>query len=298
MTASPTTASANTTTLDSAGPDDAPAPPRLHWWREVAIAGGLYLVYSIVRSVFGAGPESRLIAFRHARSVIRVQDTLGLWFEPALQDWYLSLPANGFIRGWNIFYGTAHFVVTIAVLVLAFIKAPRIYRFVRTMLAGATGLALIGFATYTLMPPRLLDDSGPFGACAGLPDNCYGYGVVDTIDIWGGIWKFGEGGVAAVSNQYAAMPSLHFAWSTWCAIGFVMVIGRGRARWWAFAYPAVTLFCILVTGNHFWLDAVFGAVVLAGGWLIAVLADRLTGRWLPRRPGPLVGTARSVRRPA
>ncbi|CAN5772173.1 phosphatase PAP2 family protein [soil metagenome] len=284
MVTSPTSASASPTV--SGG--DTPRRPALHWWREVAIAGGLYLLYSLVRNVFGAGPESRLIAFRHARSVIRAQDTLGLWFEPELQEWYLSLPANGFIRGWNIFYGTAHFVVTIAVLVLAFTKAPQIYRFVRTMLAGATGLALIGFATYTLMPPRLLDASSPFGACAGLPEDCYGYGIVDTIEIWGGLWRFGDGGMAAVSNQYAAMPSLHFAWSTWCAITFVMVVGRGRGRWWAFSYPAITLFCILVTGNHFWIDAFFGGVVLTGGWLIAMLADRLSGRW-PRRGRPRRG---------
>ena len=50
--------------------------------------------------------------------------------------------------------------------------------------------------------------------------DCHGYGVVDTIDVWGGLWKFGEGGMAAISNQYAAMPSLHIGWSTWCAVAW------------------------------------------------------------------------------
>ncbi|HEX2575852.1 MAG TPA: phosphatase PAP2 family protein [Aquihabitans sp.] len=267
--------------------------PALRWWREIAIALGFYLLYSIVRNEFGAGPESRDIAFRHARGVIEVERALGLWFEPQLQDWYLSLPGDGFIRGWNIFYGTAHFFVTIGLLVAVFIWAPDRYRFLRTMLAGTTALALIGFATYTLMPPRLLDANNEYGACRGLAEGCHGYGIVDTIEVWGGIWKFGSGGMASVSNQYAAMPSLHFGWSTWCAIALIVVIGRGRLRWLAFLYPTITLFCILVTGNHFWLDAVFGALVLGGGWGVAVLASRLVAWWRRRQvlaeDGPTAG---------
>lgn len=259
--------------------------PRLRWWREVLIALGLYFVYSVVRNNFGAGPESRDIAFRHARGVIKVEEALGLWFEPRLQRWYLSLPDHGWVRLWNIFYGTAHFFVTIAVLAAAFHFAPGRYRFLRTLLAGTTVLALLGFATYTLMPPRLLDTDSQFGACRGEGADCHGYGVVDTIERWGGIWKFGQGKMAVVTNQYAAMPSLHFGWSTWCAIALVVMIGRGRWRWLAFAYPAATLFCIIVTGNHFWLDAAVSVAALAGGWGAAVLAERTTDRWRSRRGG-------------
>lgn len=257
--------------------------PVLLWWKELLIAGGFYLVYSIVRNTFGAGPESRIIAERHAESVIRVQEALGLWFEPALQEWYLSLPANGFIRGWNIFYGTAHFIVTIAVLVFAFVKSPPKYLFARTVLAGTTALALIGFATYTLMPPRLLDADGPYGACSGQVQGCNNYGIIDTIERWGGLWKFGEGGMADLSNQYAAMPSLHFGWSMWCAVTFVVVVGRGRLRHLAFLYPAATLFCILITGNHFWLDAFFGGVVLLGGVGVALVSQWFNGWLIDRR---------------
>jgi len=263
--------------------------PVLRWWRELVLVLIFYGLYSMVRSTFGAGSESRTIAFRHARGVIRVEDTLGLWFEPSLQQWYLDLPNHGFIRGWNIFYGTAHFAVTIGILLFAFVKAPRVYQFARTALAGTTLLALVGFAAYTLMPPRLLDDASEYGACAGLEPGCHGYGIVDTLDVWGGIWKFGDGGAAIVSNQYAAMPSLHFGWSMWCAITALLVLRAvnrstdvAKRHWWVFLYPAATLFCILVTGNHYWLDAFFGAVALGGGWLIALGIDR----WILSRAQP------------
>ena len=257
---------------------DPGAAEGLRWWHEVLLAAVFYGVYSQVRNLFGAGPESRTIAFRHARGVIEVEEWFGLWFEPQLQRWYLSLPHDGLIRFWNIFYGTAHFVVTIGVLVLAYRRLPERYRFIRTMLAATTALALVGFATYTLMPPRLLDVDSTFGACKGQGPDCHGYGIVDTIEVWGGLWSFGEGAMAEISNQYAAMPSLHFGWSSWCAITMVMVIGRGWKRWLWFLYPAMTLFCILVTGNHYWLDAAFGALALGGGALIAGWTERIGRR--------------------
>lgn len=268
--------------------------PVLRWWVEIALVLVFYGLYSLVRSTFGAGTESRTIAFRHARGVIELQDAMGLWFEPQLQQWYLDLPANGFIRGWNIFYGTAHFAVTIGVLVFAFVKAPRVYLFARTALAGTTLLALVGFAAYTLMPPRLLDVASEYGACYGQEPNCHGYGIVDTIDVWGGIWKFGEGGMSVVSNQYAAMPSLHFGWSTWSAftlLATLRAVERSRGRtprrhWWVFWYPAATLFCILVTGNHYWLDAFFGGMALLGGWLFATGIDRFLEARHAARGGP------------
>jgi hypothetical protein len=257
--------------------------PALRWWREILIALAFYVVYSFVRNTFGAGAESRSIAFRHARGIISVEKFLGLWFEPRLQQWYLSLPFNGFIRAWNIFYGTAHFVVTIGVLVWAFRASPRKYLVARTTLAATTALALFGFALYTLMPPRLLDADGAYGACSGVGQGCNDYGLIDTIERWGGLWKFGEGGAAVVSNQYAAMPSLHFGWSTWCALTMIWVIGSGRRRHLWLLYPLATLFCIIVTANHFWLDAFFGGLALAAGWIVALGIGRLSSHWTERR---------------
>jgi hypothetical protein len=286
------------TTTDTTTPTDGVAlatrsTPRaegLKWWHEVLLAGAFYFVYSQVRNLFGAGAESRSIAFGHAKDVIEIERALHLWIEPHIQSWYLDLPSNGFIKIWNVYYGTAHFVITVGVLIAAFRLAPERYRFIRTTLAGTTALALIGFASFTLMPPRLLGVDSPYGACLGRGPDCHGYGLVDTIDVWGGLWKFGEGGMAAISNQYAAMPSLHIGWSTWCALSMILVIGRGWKRYLWFLYPATTFFCILVTGNHYWLDAFFGLVALAGGTLIALGFDRLRQVRLAKAAAPPLPT--------
>jgi membrane-associated phospholipid phosphatase len=241
--------------------DSASAPltstrvPGLRWWKEVLYCVGFYVVYSVIRNLFGSAAVEPEEAFANAERIIEVQRALGLYFEETVQGWFLGW--EWFLKGWNIFYGSFHFVVTAGALIWMYHRQPRRYPLWRTTLAGATALALIGFATIPLMPPRLMPTVDP------------SYEYVDTLAEIGGLWSFDEGPVAEVSNQYAAMPSLHFGWSLWSAL----VLWPMVRRWWLKAlvalYPVATVFAIIVTANHFWLDAVGGAVVVGGGYLIA-----------------------------
>ncbi len=246
-------------------PED-PADPRrpagLRWWKEVLYIAAFYGVYSAIRNTQGSATVSAAHAFAHARNVIHVERGLGLFFEERVQEAFLGW--RPFIQFWNLFYGTFHFVVTIVALVLLFRRFPARYPRWRNTLAATTGLALIGFATYPLMPPRLLPAS---------------YGFVDTLRVYGGLWSFESGPVAQVSNQYAAMPSLHFAWSAWSALVLVPALRPLWAKVLAAAYPVLTLFAIVVTANHFVLDAAGGVLVLAGGVVIGFpLAARIERR--------------------
>lgn len=277
-----------TTDDDPAGSDGEAATPgfatatasRLRWWRECLYVLAFYVVYSWIRNQFGsAGVGAREIAFEHALDVIHVQEALGLWFEPALQRWYLGLPADGLIRLWNIYYGTAHFIVTAVALIWLFRAQKDRYSVWRTTLAAMTALALIGFASYSLMPPRLLNDTSKFGACYQEEPGCEGFDFVDTLAVHGGWLSFQDEEVAEVSNQYAAMPSMHTGWSTWSACVLWGLVRRRWVRALVALYPAITVFCILVTANHYWLDAVGGLVAFGGGYGIA----RLVTDWNERR---------------
>lgn len=223
--------------------------PRLRWWREVAYILVFYAVYTAVRNTQGSATVSAQHAFDNAKEIIRIEQWLGLFFEEGMQDFFL--PAEWFLSFWNVFYGTAHFVVTVAALVLMFRTMPQRYPLWRNTLACTTALALIGFATFPLMPPRLLPTT---------------YGFVDTLKTIGGLWSFDSGAMQKVSNQYAAMPSLHFAWATWSTIVLYPAMRRRWSKGLALAYPALTLFAIVVTGNHYWIDAVAGAMVLGVGF--------------------------------
>ena len=259
---------------------DAPARRRPKVWREVLYVVAVYLVYSTVRNRFGsAGGEpghANGIAFGHALDVIRVEHNLGLYIERSLQDWYLSLPGHGFIQFWNVFYGTAHFVITAVALIALFVIDPERYPRWRNTLALTTILALIGFASFSLMPPRLLKETperyGP-PPTAAVPAHS---DFVDTLATYPTFWSFDSGGLKSISNQYAAMPSLHTAWSTWSALVLIPLVRRRWLKALIALHPIATVFCIMVTANHYWLDALFGLVTLAIGYLLAV---RLTAYW-------------------
>jgi hypothetical protein len=271
----------------------------LRWWKELLFAAGVYAVYSFVRNQFGSAGGDPGPAFGHAEDIIRIEEALHLYIEPQLQRWYLDLPGQGLIRAWNVYYGLAHFLVTFVAFVWMFRRDPARHRLMRNTLALTTGLAVIGFAAYSLMPPRLLDDPGPYGGCqvyapeaaAAAPagalsaPGCDEFGFVDTVAEYGGWISFGDEGMKEVSNQYAAMPSMHIGWSVWTALVLVPLLRRPWAKALAALYPVVTLICILLTANHFWLDGVGGLLCLAVGY---ALARAIT------RPRTLAGTRPSA----
>lgn len=251
----------------------AQAPParrrgQLRFWREVAYVATFYAVYSLVRNTQGSATVSTAHAMRNALRIIRLEQLLGMYHEQALQQAFLG--NRLFIGFWNFFYGSFHFVVTAFALMFLFRKFPERYRKYRNTLAFTTGLALVGFATFPLMPPRLLPAS---------------YHFVDTLAQYGTLWSFDSGAMHKISNQYAAMPSLHFAWSTWSALALIPALRRPWAKALAGLYPLMTLFAIVVTANHFILDAAGGAVILAVGALLGFpLAARVERRSLATVP--------------
>ena len=236
----------------------------IYWWAEILLMLGFYFVYSAVRNTNEGGTAE---AFRNARSLIHVQRFLGLYHEQTLQDWALHF--KPLIVAVNYHYGSLHFVVTIGVMVFLFARWPDDYPVWRNTLASATGIALIGFMLWPLLPPRLLPAS---------------YGYVDTLARYPTFWSFNSGAVNQISNQYAAMPSVHCAWALWCACVLVPRLRHRWAKWLAALYPVSTVIVIVLTGNHYVLDAVGGFAVFGIGFL---LARRFTRAGRGARPSPL-----------
>ncbi len=271
---------------------------RVYWWKEALIVAVFYAVYTWTRNQFGSNeiaadgiPEQ---AFTNAERIIRLEEWLHLYIEPTVQEWFLDYRA--FIQFWNVFYGTAHFFVTLGVFVLLYVKRADVFPQWRNTLAAMTALAIIGFAFFPLMPPRLLDEPCPaddpteYGGACLHPFTEFGY--VDTLAEYGGPWSFDSETVASISNQYAAMPSLHIGWATWCAIAVWPLLRRRRTKALALLYPAATLFAIVVTANHYWIDGVGGLIVFGLGALIGWGMHRWNQDRLDRKALREAGAAR------
>ncbi|MFF7376346.1 phosphatase PAP2 family protein [Streptomyces massasporeus] len=209
-----------------------------------------YAAYSQVRLAAGGGSNSagRAEAEEHGRQVYDLERVLHL----DMERW-----ANHTVAGidWlrqflDQYYMSFHFVVPLAVLALLYWRRPGDYRWARSALGFATLLALVGFWLYPLAPPRLMPTLG----------------FIDTVH---GVQDFSQpdyGTLTALTNQYAAMPSLHFGWSLWCGV----VIAILASRWWlkvlGALHPLLTFASIVATANHWVLDAAGGAVVIAAGF--------------------------------
>lgn len=285
---------------------------RLFWWKEALIVGVFYAVYSWTRNQFGSNrlsidpttgnprPEQ---AFHNAERVIRFERFLGLFHEETLQDWFQ--PFDWFMRVMNVYYGIAHFAVTICVFIVLFIKRKPVFPQWRNTLAAMTALAIVGFALFPLMPPRLLDkacvdDYG--GRCieSSLRPEGGGFGFQDSLSVYGGTWSFDDKGMADISNQYAAMPSLHVGWALWSAVALWPLLRHRWQRIVVLGYPLLTMFSIIVTANHYWIDGIGGLVVFAAGAVIGWglhrwNQERLDRAWMARQTAvPGRGRARAI----
>jgi len=125
----------------------------MFWWKEALIVAAFYGVYSWTRNLFGSNkiaadgvPEQ---AFTNAERVIGWELDLNLFHEQTIQSWFL--PYHWFIQFWNTYYGTAHFIVTLGVFVLLFLRRADVFPQWRNSLAAMTALAIIGFAWSTLL---------------------------------------------------------------------------------------------------------------------------------------------------
>ncbi|MCL7382576.1 phosphatase PAP2 family protein [Streptomyces sp. 35G-GA-8] len=246
------------------------APRRPRIWFEILLIAVSYWTYSLIRN---AVPEQKAQALRNADWIWETEKTLGIAVEQSINHAMNSV--TWLIVGMNYYYATLHFLVTIGVLVWLFRYHPGRYAAARLVLFATTAVALLGYYLYPLAPPRLMN-GGRF---------------IDTVlhhETWG---SMASGDLKHMSNQYAAMPSMHIGWSLWCGLIIFAVASAPWAKILGLLYPTLTLLVIVATANHFWLDAVGGMLCLAFGMALSYAWYGATPYRLPRhvdddRPRP------------
>jgi hypothetical protein len=208
--------------------------------REIVVVVVLFLSYKLGRVLVEGHVGT---AMTNGQNVWDFERLVHLPSESALQASLLG--HIWWVRAANCFYAYVHFPATAATLIWLYLKRPAVYLWFRRTLASLTALALVIHALFPLAPPRML-------AAAGLVDTGHVYGPS----------VYGSPTSDTLSNQYAAMPSLHVGWALTVAIALIAAT-RSRWRWLWLAHPVLTLLVVVVTGNHYWVDAAAAVGLLA-----------------------------------
>ena len=210
---------------------------------------------AVVLGAFGAYELARLAmepnwsqALTNANRIVSVEEVLGFAWEQSLQRAFLALP--DVVAALNLFYFVGHFLITGIFFVWLYRRSRDGFQSFRDGFLVATALAVVIHWLYPTAPPRLA-----------------GVGLEDTLLMLSGI-DIGSPTSSALSNPVAAVPSLHAAYALGVGIGMIRFARSHLARLGGVLYPPLVVLTIVVTGNHFLLDAVAGMIVLAIGFLL------------------------------
>jgi hypothetical protein len=228
------------------------SPARARWWVELLVVGWLLFLYDAVNNL---APLRLSTALGNAGGILNFEHVLHIDPELSLDRWLAAHHTLGLILA--DYYDNAHFVVTLSVLVWLWWRRADLYRPLRNTLVLVNVLGFVVFWLLPVAPPRMLD------------------GFTDVVASTHAFGSWHTGPLASAANQLAAMPSLHMAWAAWCTLALWRASTNTVVRVLAVAYPCLTGFAVLATGNHFLLDLVGGLLVLAIAVLLAGSRGRL-----------------------
>jgi membrane-associated phospholipid phosphatase len=227
---------------------------RRAWYVEAALLVAGYLLFGAARAGVDRGDPT---ATDNALLVERVERTVHIAVEYPLNQAMLGNPGLIYVTG---YYYRLCLLAVPAILIWVYLRRPARYRYLRTVLVITTLLDLPLVFLFPESPPRF--------ALAGVVDYMASYDILS-----GAGSRVARSGV----NLLAAMPSMHIAWTTWCAYAVWSVLRPQRpgVAWLVWFFPALTGFVVIATGHHYVLDVAAGAVLVAAAtriarWIIAI----------------------------
>jgi hypothetical protein len=232
--------------------------------RQIGILAGVDVAYELVR---GIADSQRADAIAHGAQVIQFERSTHTFFEPSLQAFFL--PAHWLIDVANQLYLNAQFSIALGFLIWLYLFRNESYYFVRNMFVVSMGLALVGYTLFPTAPPRMFPD----------------HGFLDTITDFSNVNH--DSALAKIFiNPYAAVPSMHCAFALMIGGTGVMVCRRWYSRLFWALWPLLIVWVVIVTANHYWVDAALGWMVAIGAALIAqtALARARPEAWSWRTP--------------
>jgi membrane-associated phospholipid phosphatase len=217
---------------------------RVRFVREMVLVGGAYMLYELVRSL-SAGRA--VDAFENAQAVVGLERALGIFAELNVQVAFLGW---GVVMDFlSLWYFWGHFPLMIIFALWAFHRHRRDYSWARNAIFAAGAIGLVLYLVFPVAPPRLVP----------------GGGFVDTLR---GVFAL-QYDDSSLVNQFAAVPSLHQGFAVIVGVALYRIFGGRKGLLMMAVLPVLMMVSIVATGNHWWLDAILGAVVAIVGMGIA-----------------------------
>jgi hypothetical protein len=204
---------------------------------ELAVVASLYALWRLARLLPLAQDEG---AIERARQIVSLQHRLHLPTELSLQ--HLVLRYDWLAWFTSVYYATVHVPSLVAFLVWLYVRHRDHYPHWRNGLALLTGFCLV-IRFVRVAPPRFLTDLG----------------YIDISERYG-LSVYGPVGTG-VSDQFAAMPSIHVGWAAVVSLGIVAA-STSRWRWLFLLHLVVTVLVVSASGHHWWLDGIVALVLL------------------------------------
>ena len=220
---------------------------------QLALIAAAALAYFGVRGLT-EGSESTAIA--NADRVLGIEGAFGIDIEASLQGHILDHHSIVTAANWVYIWG--HWPVIVFTLVWLYRQHRDSYTLLRNamFISGAIGLAI--FMAFPVAPPRLMPT-----------------GFVDTVTELSNSYRVLQ--PPSLINKYAAVPSLHVDWNLLVGIVIFRTARSRLAKAFALAGPAFMASAVVLTANHYVVDAVAGSLVallgLAASGALHLLGD-------------------------
>jgi len=217
--------------------------------RELMFISSIYAIWRVARMLPLAENEG---AIERARQLDQWQQAVHLPTELSVQRFVVGY--DWLAQASNVYYATVHVPSLIVFMIWLYVRHPENYLRWRTALSLLTAFCLV-IRFIRVAPPRFLPELGfvDLGTHFGLSV----YGPVGS----------------GVSDQFAAMPSIHVAWAAVVSFGIVAAT-TSRWRWVFLLHLPVTIFVVAATGHHWWLDGIVAVALLGVGLLMDTLGRR------------------------
>lgn len=227
----------------------------------------LAVAYTAWRYARGAvAPEALDAAFAHGRDLVSVERSLHTLVEVDVQRWALDAGWPGEVARWG--YANIHFKGSCLALAVTYFCFRGSFGFVRNAVFAAMALSVACYWLYPTAPPRFLPELGLDGATSVTGNNSL---LSDPGN--------------PLFNPVAAVPSMHVGLATIFAVTLGLLVGPRWLKALLFAYPLFMTYIVVATGNHYWIDALFGLMIAAAAAGVALLLGRLHPDWAFRGGG-------------